>query len=149
MTPADAVALALKRADSGLSWEYPCLVWVGDFLRDATGVDPMANWRGIDWTEETSRRELARLAAKGDGNTAVERALDAIAKRDGWTDADCRMQGAVMVGVYEADGIDGDGTVGVPAIFDFTSRWVVSNDGRGWTSVKAEPKRMWEVPCAA
>lgn len=130
----------MTRADRGLDWSYPCLVWIADYLLDATGIDPAAEWREIAWDEATARSLLARLAVPGKGETAVERALCAFAERFGWEAADGPRQGAVMIGVYTAE----DG-VGVPAIFDGQDRWIVSNTGRGWTSVKADPARMWEV----
>lgn len=130
----------MSRVDQGLDWSYPCLIWIADYLLDATGRDPAADWRKIDWSEETARHELGRLAVPGTGCTAVERALDVIANRDGWREADCPMQGAVMIGVYtSSDGI------GVPAIFDGQDRWIISNDGKGWASVATRPERMWEV----
>lgn len=138
-----ALQNALSRADQGLDWSYPCLIWIADYLLDATGRDPAAKWRCIEWSEATAKHELAWLAGSDGGanpGTAVERALDVIANRDGWREADCPMQGAVMIGVYtSSDGI------GVPAIFDGQDRWIISNDGKGWTSVATRPERMWEV----
>lgn len=131
----------MARAECGLDWSYPCLIWVADYLREATGRDPAERWRHIDWNEAKARGSLARLSVAGEGETAVERALDAIARRDEcWEAADGPRQGAVMVGVFTAP----DG-VGVPAIFDGSRRWIVSNDGRGWTSIGEKPGRMWEV----
>lgn len=130
----------MARASGGLDWSYPCLIWIADYLRDATGRDPAAAWRTIRWDEAKARHELGRLAVGGEGATAVERALDAIAKRDGWLVADGPRQGAVMIGCLTSE----DG-VGVPAIFDGERRWIVSNDGHGWTSVAAKPERMWEI----
>ncbi len=135
-----AVERAIARASRGLDWSYPCLVWVGDYLLDATGTDFAADWREIAWDEATARFSLARLSVAGVGGTAVERALDAAARRFAWDEADGPRQGAVMVGVYTAD----DG-IGVPAIFDGQKRWIVSNDGKSVTSLDAEPARMWEV----
>lgn len=134
------IQAAMARASRGLDWSYPCLVWIADYLRDATGRDPAESWRHIAWDEAAAKGSLARLAVAGDGATTVERALDAIARRDGWLSADGPRQGAVMIGVFTAaDGI------GVPAIFDGERRWIVSNDGKGWTSVSEQPARMWEV----
>jgi len=136
-----ALASAMLRARAGLTWEYPCLVWIADYLRDATGRDPAAQWRAIAWDENTAHIELQKLAAFGQGDTDVERALHVIAKRDGWTETDSAHQGAIMVGVFTSQ----DG-IGVPAIFDGEKRWIVSTDGRGWRSLKATPKRIWEIP---
>ena len=136
----DALGLALARASGGLTWEYPCLIWIADYLRDATGRDPAAAWRAINWNEATARHELGRLAVAGEGRTAVERALDAIAKRDGWQAVDGPRQGSVMIGCYRSE----DG-IGIPAIFDGHRRWIVSNDGQGWASHSATPETMWEV----
>ncbi|MFA5897927.1 MAG: hypothetical protein WC829_02320 [Hyphomicrobium sp.] len=137
MTPLQA---ALARADRGLDWSYPCLIWVADYVRDATGTDYAAKWRGVGWTEASAKLALARLAAAGNGQTAVERAIDTCARASGWAEADGPRQGAVMIGVFAA--IDG---VGIPAIFDGQSRWIVSNDGRGWTSTIQKPIRIWEI----
>lgn len=163
MTP---IEQAMARAERGLDWSRPCLIWIADYLRDVTGQDPAADWRAIRWDEATAKGQLARLAAKGRGVTAVERALDVIARRDGWEPAEGPQQGAVMIGVYNAqplmrsdlpDRIAGDvagveavreGLIGVPSIFDGQKRWIVSNDGRGWTSIALQPYRMWSVPCA-
>lgn len=134
------VAAAMARASRGLDWSYPCLVWIADYLVDATGRDPAEGWRQTEWDEASAKASLARLAVHGEGETAVERALDFIARRDGWESADGPRQGAVMVGCYTAaDGI------GVPAIFDGDRRWIISNDGRGWTALSAQPPRMWEI----
>lgn len=140
----DAVANAIARARSGLDWSYPCLIWVADFVRDATGLDYASDWRGIAWTESSARQALLRLAADGEGETAVEKAIDNLARVAGWEAADGPRQGAVMIGVYTAE----DG-IGVPAIFDGESRWIVSNTGNGWATLSAAPERIWEIPHAA
>lgn len=136
----NAVANAIARASRGLDWSYPCLIWVADYLLDATGIDYAAEWRAIDWTEAAAKHALARLAAGGSGATAVEKALDTLARAAGWLEADGPRQGAIMVGVYTAE----DG-VGVPAIFDGNRRWIVTNDGRSVSALDAEPVKMWEV----
>lgn len=140
MMASGAVARAMWRARRGLDWGYPCLIWAMDYVADATGHDPAAAWRHLDWDEAVAKRELARAAVPGQGSSAVERALDATARREGWAEADGARQGAVMLGVFEAE----DG-IGVPAIFDGQDRWIVSNDGRGVTTLAAMPKRIWEV----
>lgn len=136
----DARAAALERAEAGLTWQYPCLIWMADYLRDETGRDPAADWRSIDWTEATAKRELAKLAIAAHGDNAVARALDAIARRDGWIETDVPMQGAIMVGVLTI------GDEGAPAIFDGQSKWISSVTGRGWTITGHHPERMWEIP---
>lgn len=135
-----AIANAMTRAGRGLDWSYPCLIWVADYLRDELGRDPAEAWRDMVWDEQRARGQLARLAVAGEGATAVERALDVIATRDGWAPADGPRQGAVMVGVFTSE----DG-IGVPAIFDGQDRWIVSNDGQGWASIKGQPSRIWEI----
>lgn len=138
LTPIQA---AMARASRGLDWSYPCLIWVADYLRDATGRDPAESYRGTPWNERLALHLLARLGRDAEGETAVERALVAVAQRDGWLPADGPRQGAVMIGVFTAS----DG-IGVPAIFDGERRWIISNDGRGWTSLAELPVRIWEVP---
>lgn len=138
-----AITAAIARASRGLDWSYPCLIWVADYLSDATGRDPAESWRHVNWNEEAAKHSLARLAAAGEGDTAVERALSVIASREGWEPADGPRQGAVMIGVYTSP--DGEGA---PAIFDGSRRWIVSINGTGWTSVEAAPGRMWEVKVA-
>lgn len=132
---------AMARADRGLDWSYPCLIWVADYLRDATGNDPAADWRGVAWSEPSALRELKRLARDGNGNTDVERAMQVLCVRNGWPEADAVKQGAVMVGVYTSTD-----NIGVPAIFDGQDRWIISNDGQGWQSLADKPQRIWEVP---
>lgn len=139
-----AVANAIGRARSGLDWSCPCLIWTFDYVRDATGVDYAAPWRVERWDEATARAALVRAAAGGNGETAVEKALDRLAREQGFEECDGPRQGAVMIGVYQAE----DG-VGVPAIFDGESRWIVSNTGKGWATLSAAPDRMWEIPRAA
>lgn len=140
----DAVATAMARARCGLDWSYPCLMWVADYLRDATGTDFAVGWRAEGWTEWSARRALLQLAGDGEGATLVERVIDAFARTHGWAPAEAPMQGAVMIGVY--DGIDLDGEpIGVPAIFDGSDRWVLSNDGKGVTVTGTPPRRMWEI----
>ncbi|CAN7585978.1 hypothetical protein LJR016_004323 [Devosia sp. LjRoot16] len=135
-----AVANAIARARSGLDWSYPCLIWIADYVRDATGTDYAFDWRAVQWDETTAKRALARLAAGGNGSTAVERAIDVMARALGWAEVDGNRQGAVLIGVFDAD----DG-VGVPAIFDGENRWIISNDGEGVTVTGVLPKRMWEI----
>lgn len=135
-----AVSKAIARARSGLDWSYPCLIWIADYVLDATGIDYASDWRAVQWDEATAKRALARLAAGGNGTTAVERTVDVMARALGWPEVDGNRQGAVLIGVFDAD----DG-VGVPAIFDLDSRWILSNDGRGVTVTGVSPRRMWEV----
>jgi hypothetical protein len=135
MTPFDD---AMARAARGLDWSYPCLIWAADYVMAATGNDPAAGWRHLLWDEPTARASLGRLAARGEGNTAVERALDFIARRDGWRETDGPQQGAVMVGVYD------DGETGYPAIFDGWRGWLVTFTGAA-TILREPPKRMWEI----
>ncbi|MDB5540520.1 MAG: hypothetical protein JWQ89_2247 [Devosia sp.] len=135
-----AVASAIARARSGLDWSYPCLIWVFDFVRDATGTDYAAPWRRDAWDEATAKAVLARVAAGGRGDTAVEKALDRLAREQGFEEVDGPRQGAVMIGVYDAEN-----GVGVPAIFDGEDRWIISNDGKGVTVTGIAPKRMWEI----
>lgn len=135
MTAFDA---AFSRAASGLDWSYPCLIWVADYLAAATRSDPAAGYRHIKWTERKARASLARLAGPGDGQTPVERALDVIARRDGWQPADGPRQGALMVGVYR------DGEIGYPAIFDGWRGWLVAYFGQA-TILRIAPERMWEI----
>lgn len=130
---------AFTRASRGLDWSYPCLIWVADYLSAATGRDPAEGWRHIAWDEPGARASLARLAVHGEGETAVERALDVIAKRDGWMASDGPRQGAVMIGVYR------DNEVGVPAIFDGWKGWLVTYLG-GATVTRSVPVRIWEIP---
>lgn len=142
---------AIARASRGLDWSYPCLIWVADYVRDVTGEDPAAALRHIEWDQQRAQRCLARLAKRGEGGSDVERVLDHIAKRDGWIEAECAMQGAAMVGVY--DGAVADGPlwrhIGVPAIYDGQKRWICSNDGATVSSVEMKPLRTWELPRAA
>lgn len=135
-----AVANAIARARSGLDWSYPCLIWAADYLRDATGTDFAAEWRGVQWDEPTAMRHLARLSEAGSGLNRVERTIDGFARRHGWQEAEAPMQGAIMLGVYT----DADGR-GVVAIFDGSDRWIVSNDGKGVTVTGIQPDRMWEI----
>lgn len=135
-----AFGTAFARASRGLDWSYPCLIWLADYLRDATGNDPAADWRSVNWTERKARRELGSLARRGEGDTLLERALDVIAQRNGWCFAAETKQGAVMVGLFT----DGAG-VGIPAIFDGRDRWLVAALGNA-TTTKNTPIRMWEVP---
>lgn len=136
----NAFNIALSRASSGLTWGYPCLIWIADYVRDETGKDWAKRWRGIEWDEQSARHHLARLAVRGEGGTAVERTMDGFAKDAQWEEVDGARQGMPMIGVY--DGPDG---VGVPAIFDGSRRWVYSNDGAGLRSTPNPPKRMWVI----
>lgn len=135
---------AIARARSGLDWSYPCLIWTFDYVRDATGTDYAAPWRVARWDEASARFALVRAAAGGNGATAVEKALDRLAREQGFIECGGPRQGAVMIGVYDAE----EDGVGVPAIFDGESRWIVSNTGKGWATLSAAPKRMWELPRA-
>lgn len=130
---------AMTRAGRGLDWSYPCLIWIADYLRDATGADFAADWRGIAFDEPQAKRELARLAIAGNGATAVERALSGLAIRFGWLERDGPQQGAVMIGVYT----DPNGE-GYPAIFDGWKGWLVAFTGKA-TVLRVPPARMWEI----
>ena len=145
------ITAAIARASRGLDWSYPCLIWIADYVRDVTGNDPAAALRHIAWDQQRAQRHLARLAKRGEGQTDVERVLDYIAKRDGWVEAECAMQGAAMIGVY--DGAVADGPLwrptGAPAIYDGQKRWICSTDGASVSSVELKPRRMWELPRAA
>jgi len=142
---------AIARASRGLDWSYPCLIWIADYVWDVTGVDPAAALRHVEWDQTGAQRHLARLARRGEGETDVERALDYIAKRDGWVEVECAMQGAAMIGVY--DGAMQFGPVwrptGFPGIYDGQKRWICSTDGASVSSVDMKPKRMWELKIAA
>jgi hypothetical protein len=138
----NAVANAVGKARSGLDWSYPCLIWVFDYVLEATGVDYAAPWRRERWDEASARLSLLRAAAGGKGTTAVEKALDRLAREQAFEECDGPRQGAVMVGVYDTE----DDGVGVPAIFDGEGRWIISNTGKGWSTLSVPPKRMWELP---
>lgn len=136
-----AVYEALERAKRGVTWAYPCLIWAADYVRDATGRDPAAGWRDRDWDKVAALSELAKLASTGSGIAPVERAMDAIAKRHGWPEADGNRQGAVMVGVYRDLAENG-----AAAVFDGQSRWIVALMEGGFVSMQTAPDRCWEVP---
>lgn len=132
----NAFNLALARAGSGIRWSYPCLIWFADYARDATGNDPAAEWRGIEWDEAVAREIMGGLASQSGGRSDVERALATVAHRNDWEDVDAPRQGAVMVGVYTLN------EVGVPAVFDGDRRWLIAGeDGARITSLP--PDRMW------
>lgn len=132
---------AFSRAASGLDWSYPCLIWIADYLKAETGRDPAAGFRHVAWDEAGAKASLARLAVAGEGQTAVERTLDFIAKRDGWQARDGAQQGACMIGVFTAPD---DPAVGIPAIFDGWKGWLVCYYGVA-TILREQPVRMWEV----
>lgn len=138
MTPFDA---AMARAASGIDWSYPCLIWVADYLRDLTGTDFAADWRGMVFDEPLVMRELAKLAAGHDGATGVERALAGLAARHGWVERDGPQQGAIMIGVY-TDPRDG---AGFPAIFDGWRGWLVAYFGNATVLRDPPPVRIWEI----
>lgn len=139
-----AVANAIARARSGLDWSRPCLIWLADYLVDAGYHDVAADWRGIEWGEVRSRRELVLLARRGEGVSPVGCVMDWLAREHGWEPADSARQGAVMVGVYDRLAADG-----VPTIFDGQDRWIAGQVGGGVTSLRAMPDRAWEVTVAA
>jgi hypothetical protein len=144
-----AITAAMARASRGLDWSYPCLIWIADYVRDATGKDPAEALRHVVWDQRNAQRHLKRLAKLGTiGDTDVERALDYIARRDGWIEADAMMQGATMIGVFDAAMAFGPvwQRTGAPAIFDGQNRWLCSTDGASVSSVGLRPKRMWEIP---
>ena len=139
----DAVKHAMERAAGGLGWSYPCLIWVADYLLEATGIDYALGWRNRDWNEATATLALARLAAGGQGATSVEKALDNMARAQGWEPVTENRQGAVMIGVFNGIGPDGEG---VPAIFDGESRWIAGHvEGRRIESIGLFPDRAWEL----
>lgn len=133
------VSNAMAAAYAGLDWSRPCLMWLADYLLEATGKDFAADWRGIAWNERRALRELRRLAISGKGETLVERAMDAMAA--GWEPvSECR-QGAVLVGVFNKLARDGS-----PAIFDGQDRWILGHIGGGGVTVTGLfPDRAWEV----
>lgn len=136
---------AILTASRGLDWSRPCLIWIADYLLAETGRDPAADWRQIEgWEEGRAKRELATLAAAGDGDSRVSRALDVIASREGWEPATENRQGALMVGVYDKAATDG-----VPAIFDGRNGWLLARMEPGCIIVKDMPDRIWEVPRVA
>lgn len=136
----DPFSIAMIDAGRGLRWDYPCLLWMADYLLRATGRDIAIDYRSARWTETKARRTLAVLSRVGLGSTAVECAMDGLAYKHSWQEADGPRQGAVMVGVYN---IDGD--VGAPAIFDGDRRWLHAGAGIAVVTAR-KPDRMWEVP---
>lgn len=136
-----AFEAAFKRAAGGLDWSYPCLIWVADYVRAETGRDPADEWRAVRWNEADAKRLLALIAMHGQGATRVERALDAIAKREGWQPCDGARQGACMIGVFTAPD---DPAIGIPAIFDGWKGWLVCYFGVA-TILRGEPIRIWEI----
>ena len=124
----------------GVDWEYPCLLWIADYLLDETGYDYARELRHIQWNERRSMRHLRALAVQGHGKKLVERALDALARGHGWEAADECRQGAVMVGVFRDMAPNGS-----PAIFDGESRWICAALGGGMISTNRLPHRVWEV----
>lgn len=138
------VARAILRARAGLDWSRPCLIWLADYLVDEGYRDIAAGWRGIEWGDMRSRRELVILARRGTGNSPVGCVMDWLAAQHGWEPADSARQGAVMVGVYDSLAADG-----VPAIFDGQDRWIAGLMGGGFSSIRTMPNRAWEVSVAA
>lgn len=149
---------AFSRAASGLDWSYPCLIWIADYLKAETGRDPAAGFRHVAWNEAGAKASLARLAVAGEGQTAVERTLDFIAKRDGWQARDGAQQGACMIAVFNSFALcpsrpngreaqplgPDDPTIGIPAIFDGWRGWLVCYFGVA-TILRGQPVRIWEV----
>lgn len=131
---------AVSRAAGGIDWSYPCLIWVADYLKEATGVDFAADWRGMAFDEPLVLRELAKLAAGHVGVSAVERAMTGLAERYGWQERDGPQQGAIMVGVYT----DPRDSAGFPAIFDGWRGWLVAYFGNA-TVLRERPNRIWEI----
>lgn len=139
-----AVADAIARARSGLDWSYPCLIWIADYVLDATGTDYASDWRAVKWDEATAKRALARLAVGGNGSSAVERAIDVMARALGWPEVDCNQQGALLIGAF-----NDLAAAGSPAIFDGSDRWVLGHlEGGGVTVTGVFPDRAWEVRVA-
>lgn len=139
MTP---VENAIDRARRGIDWSYPCLIWVADYLLAATGVDYASGFRRVEWDEATAKKTLVRLAAGGQGRSAVEKTLDTMARQLGWEPVEENRQGAIIIGVY-SDLADN----GSAAIFDGTDRWIVAQLDGGCISMGRFPDRAWEVSC--
>lgn len=138
------VANAIARAQPGLDWSRPCLIWLADYLVDVGHHDIAADWRGIAWGDVRSRRELVLLARRGQGGSPVGCVMDWLAREHGWEPTDASRQGAVMVGVFDHLAADG-----VPAIFDGQDRWVAGRVSGGISSIRFMPDRAWEVSIAA
>lgn len=138
-----AIENAIARARRGIDWHYPCLIWVADYLLDATGVDYAIGWRRRAWDEPSAKRALVALSRGGRGISAVEKALDNMAEAQGWERAEENRQGAVMIGVYSDLAENGSA-----AVFDGTDRWIVAQLGGGCVSIGQFPDRAWEVSCA-
>lgn len=138
----DAVKHAIARAERGIDWNYPCLIWVADYLLEATGVDYASGFRRVEWDEPSAKRALVRLSGGGKGASAVEKALDIMAQELGWEAVEENRQGAVMIGVYSDLAENGS-----TAVFDGTDRWIVAQLGGGCVSIGRFPDRAWEVSC--
>lgn len=62
-----------RYAETGLSWgEFDCVTFVCDWVREATGVDPMTEYRG-----RYSTREEAAFLLRERGHGTLEAALEA------------------------------------------------------------------------
>lgn len=131
----------MAAAHRGIGWEYPCLIWVADYLREEVGTDFAAAFRqGGKWGERRALLLLRGLALQGRGACLVERAMDAMATAHGWAEAGENRQGAVMIGVFRDLAPNGS-----PAIFDGTSRWICAVLGGGMLSMGRFPDKVWEV----
>ena len=134
-----AYARAFARAADGITWSYPCLIWVSDYALDLTGNDPAERFRSWVWDERKSMRAMASAGRGMPGTSPVERALHDIAERCEWFEVE-EPQGH-CVGVYDL------GEIGVPAIYDGASRWLVATADGAIVTAHA-PKKIWRLPIA-
>lgn len=78
MTIEHAIQRAIAEAQGRpITWgRDDCCLWVAGIVRDLTGADPAAAWRGAYDSMGRARRKL--------GRPGVPAAIDAVAAREGW-----------------------------------------------------------------
>jgi uncharacterized protein DUF6950 len=139
---AGAFGAAFDAAMMPFSWRYPCLLWLADYIKQVTGTDPAADWRGVTWDQEKAQAALARLAADAPlGRSDLEWVLIKMADRHGWQWRGAGEQGA-EIGVHELDG------QGFPSIRNPADGLWLLNATDGLRTTRRWPASAWGLVCA-
>ena len=127
-------------ARAGWAWgERDCLLWLGTWAQENTGIDGGAPWRGRYKTALGCIRALNR---SGGMEACIERGAALAGMVEAGTCKDCLQVRPGAVGLVETMTTKGPALVG--AIFT-GERWAVLTPS-GVLSIRTTPRRSWNLP---
>lgn len=137
----DAYLAAFNSASRGFRWDYPCLIWLADFVLAATGNDPALDYRDREWDHKSAVAALLGIVSREAHNgekifvedyTAV--AVRAFARRFNWPEN----------GDLPAIGAYAETEFGVPAISIHKDQWLRYATS-GAHVIRTPPPVIWSL----